>query len=392
MSTMSSRSDLHRADHPSWRRDSDYNPDVRAPLATAYALIRRGPDRVASFREAGYRVLALRDRPMSPQQRMNACYILGMAHAADDEYPQAMPWLDRAVALARALGDGPAEADLLFLRGSVAQRMDHYGRALHDYRVALDLHATLRRDLRGEHPAVDREQELLLLVWAAGYALTQEEYALTRRLLSAARRAARGVAAAPSAVAYHDWFRATYLEARGQPERALQAALRAAATSAQEGAEPYAVVLIHAFVARLAADLAATHGDGSVGRVAHLEMAALSLRAARRALAPNDRSGPGFIETRQARLDSLRGREVRALERIRTAEQLARQLGDGPLLVQALTVHGQILERRPESWGAALGAYRDADVISRERGFPLGGLPARRALRRLEELHGGGAA
>jgi tetratricopeptide (TPR) repeat protein len=187
----SNESHLHCADHPAWRHEPDYNAAIAPHLARAYATIRQVPDRVASYREAGYHVITLRDLAMCRQQRLNVCYVLGMAHSADDEYPDALPWLDRAVVLARALADQSAQADLLYLRGLVAYRMNRCRDALDDYRVALRLHRRLRRDLRGEATALDGEQELHLLIAAAGFALTQEDYDLTRRLLSAARRRVR---------------------------------------------------------------------------------------------------------------------------------------------------------------------------------------------------------
>src|SRR5262249_56452015 len=110
-------------------------------------------------------------------------------------------------------------------------------------------------------------------------------------------------------------------------------------------------------------------------------------RNARRALAPNNLSGKGYIRARQAYLDALSGREARALVGIRAAERLARQIGDGALLVQALTTHGHILARHDDSWDASLDQYREALAISETSAFPLEGLPARRALRRLEEAH-----
>jgi hypothetical protein len=373
---------LHRADHPAWRQEPDYNPEVTTGLAAAYAAIQHAPDRIASFREAGYQVLALVDRPMCPQQRMNACYVLGMAHAADEEFPQAWRWLDQAVELACTLDDRPAQTDLLFLRGPVAERMDLDRVALDDYRIALDLHKTLRR----EDVAVgDRARELHLLVWAARYAILEEEYVLTRRLLATARRVAHHVVAAPGTIAHHDWVWAAYLDACGQADRALQPALRAVDAAARDGSEPYVVVRIHAFAARLATDLAATHEGSSIGRLTHLEMADHCLRAARRICAPNDRSGRGFIEMRQARIDALHGRGDQAAERIGATEQLARELDDGPLLIQALTVEGHILADRREGWEAALDQYRAALAISTERGLPYAALLARRALRQIEE-------
>jgi hypothetical protein len=192
--------------------------------------------------------------------------------------------------------------------------------------------------------------------------------------------------APPGTIAQHDWFWAGYVDACGYPERALQTALRAGATAAQDGSESYIVLRIYAFAARLAADLASTHEDGSVGRPAYLDMVARCVRAARRSLALNDLAGKGFIHMRQARLDSLRHRTARALERIAAAERQAHELDDGPLLVQALTVHGQIVADRREDWEAALHLYRQAQAIAVERGIPYASLPARRALRRLEEL------
>jgi hypothetical protein len=73
-----------------------------------------------------------------------------------------MHWLDRA--LARELDDDTAQADLPFLRGPVAQRMDLYARALDDYRVALHLHRTLDRVVGREPSVLDRGQKLYLFV------------------------------------------------------------------------------------------------------------------------------------------------------------------------------------------------------------------------------------
>jgi hypothetical protein len=84
---MCSWTHLHRADNPTWHQEPDYNPDVATHLAAAYATIQRAPDRIAGFREAGYQVIAFGDLPMCRQQRMNVCYLLGMAHAADSNSP-----------------------------------------------------------------------------------------------------------------------------------------------------------------------------------------------------------------------------------------------------------------------------------------------------------------
>ena len=67
-----------------------YNSDLKGPLTAAYAIVQQAPDNTLSFREAGYKVIAYRDVPMCAPQRMNVCYILAMAHAADDEYSEAM--------------------------------------------------------------------------------------------------------------------------------------------------------------------------------------------------------------------------------------------------------------------------------------------------------------
>jgi tetratricopeptide (TPR) repeat protein len=379
---MGTESDLHCTDHPTWQHEPDYNPEAQTPLAAAYAIIKQARDRVSGFREAGYHVIVLRDVPMCAQQRMNAWYILAMAYAADDEYAQALLWLDQALDLACVLGDRLAQIDLLFLRGFISQRVGRFDHALRDYRDALAIHTQRRRD----HLPVDHEQELMLLIGAAGFALMQEDYELTSRLLSMARRAARRAPEAALVATYHDWLWAVLLHARGKSERALQHALRAAEALCREGGNPHSIVLIHAFTARVALDLAATHQADSIGRLAHLKITALSLRKARRALAPNNLSGKGYIQVRQARLDSLSGREARALDRIQAAEQLARQIGDDALLVQALTVHGHILAQHDDSGDAALQQYRAALAISEKSSFPLEGLPARRALRHLEEM------
>ncbi len=380
---MSTQSDLHRTDHPKWQDEPDYNPEAKTPLAVAYGIIKQAHDRISGFREAGYQIILLRDMPMCAQQRMNAWYILAMAYAADDEYSQALPWLDQALDLAQVLGDRLAQIDLLFLRGFISQRIGRFDHALQDYRQALAIHAELRRD----HLPVDHEQELMLLIGAAGFALMQEDYELTSRLLCVARRAARRAPEATLAVTYHDWLWAVSLHARGKSERALQHALRAAEALCREGGNPHSIVLIHVFTARVALDLAATHQEDSIGRLAHLKVTTLSLRKARRALAPNNLSGKGYIQVRQAYLDSLCGREARALDRIQAAERLARRIGDGALLVQALTVHGHVLAQHDDSLDAALRQYREALAISEKSSFPLEGLPARRALRRLEEMH-----
>src|SRR5262249_9480482 len=209
---------------------------------------------VLSFREAGYQVLALRDALMCAPQRMNVCYILAMAHAADDEYVQAVSWLDQALDLAHVLGDQSARIDLFFLRGFILQRIDRYDQALHDYRAALALCTELRR----ERLPLNREQELILLIGAAGLALKQEDYKLSSRLFFAVRRAARRVPVSPLVVAYHDWFWALSLHARGKSERALQQALHAAEAFTQAGGSPHDVVLVHVFTARVALDMAAT--------------------------------------------------------------------------------------------------------------------------------------
>jgi hypothetical protein len=89
-----------------------------------------------------------------------------------------------------------------------------------------------------------------------------------------------------------------------------------ATATGEGGSEPYITVRIGAFAARVAADLAATHADGSIGRITHLDMASRCLRAARRALTPHDRVGRGHVAIRQAHLDAQRGQEARALERV----------------------------------------------------------------------------
>lgn len=69
------------------------------------------------------------------------------------------------------------------------------------------------------------------------------------------------------------------------------------------------------------------------------------------------------------------------------AEQLARQIGDGALLIQVLTAHGHMLAQHEDSLDDAMSQYRQALAISEHSAFPLEGLPARRALRHLEEMH-----
>jgi hypothetical protein len=116
-----------------------------------------------------------------------------------------------------------------------------------------------------------------------------------------------------------------------------------------------------------------------------MHMATSCLQAARRALASTDRTDKGFLKVRQARRDALRGRAAKALERIGAAEQLARELNDAPLLVQALTVHGHLLAEQREGLEVALHLYREALVLAAARKVPYAAMPARRALRQLEE-------
>src|SRR5690348_7600683 len=175
---MGSNSALHLADHSDWWQEPGYNSDLKAPLTKAYMAIQQAPEHVLGYREAGYQVVAYRDEPMCTSQRMNVCYILAMAHAADDEHPEAVTWLDQALDCAHALGDRLAQVDLLFLRGFILQRIGRYDLALDDYREALTLLAKQRR----ERLPLDQEQELIFLIGAAGFALKEEDYRLASHL------------------------------------------------------------------------------------------------------------------------------------------------------------------------------------------------------------------
>jgi tetratricopeptide (TPR) repeat protein len=378
-----STSALYLADHSNWHGAPDYNPDVKTSLTLAYARIKQTSVQIFAFREAGYHVVPFHHTAMCAQQRMNVSYILAMAYSADDDYQQALEQLDRSLLLAQELDDPLAQVDLLFLHGVIMQRIARFDQALLDYSTALALQAKLRR----EHIPVDREQELSLIIGAAGFALMQEDYELTGQLFTLARRVARHVPQSDLTVAYHDWLWAVYLHARGKSARALQVALQVADTFSRLDGNPHSIVLVYVFTARIALDIAATHAQASIGRQAHLKIAALCLRKATQARLPNNRSGQGYLLARQAYLDALSGRGQRARERIEAAERLAREVGDDVLLVQVLTAHGHVLAQRPDTWEAALDQYRQALDISEHSAFPLEGLPARRAVRQLEEMH-----
>jgi tetratricopeptide (TPR) repeat protein len=380
-------SSLHWPDHPIWRSDSHYSDAAAHGLITAYAHITGADTRPDNFISAYLCVAPFKNARVSVHQRMHILYVLSKAYASDGSYAEAHRSLSEAIESALQLHDDGALTELFSLRGAACQGMDAYAEALDDTRMSL---AFLRNhsERAANH---NRALELAPLVRMAAYAYMLMLFEASEQMLREAEELARQApAAGMQALGIFDWVQALHARTRGELDRALHCAMRAA-DAFHIGTNLSSSSRVQTHVAETALDMAALFPSNSLSdaRTAYLKLAGDYMRRGLSiARQGHDVTGACFARLTKCRYAWLTQPGERTLAKIGDVARQALKLGDMGLLGQAQTALGEA-HRALGNREVALKWYGQALETLRVTQMPVLGLSAFRAIHRANDMgHG----
>lgn len=370
-------------DSVAWQDEAHYSAEAAAALIHAYARIASAGDRSATYLWACADLASWLDRPMSERQRMHVFFVFAMGHAADGAITSALFWLDRALDLAMHLEEVADCLELLVLRSSFHRAISKCEDATTDLRQCL----AIARAWEEAGALPDLPFRFQVLTELARFEFFTGRFRRSEYYLHQAQHL---IPALPEKceleAASLTWVQAHLDRTRGLLDRALLPALAVADVYARE-APLVSQDRIHVFVAATALDVAATFEAGSPAgsRTPFLSLARSHLaRAEQLAREAHDQPGKVLIQVMRTRYSRLSGRtadRVTALEKvIRTAQHL----DDEALLAEGLTALGDEFAACGEQ-ESALSCYRQVLQALDGRQIPTLGVPAHRALLRIQE-------
>jgi tetratricopeptide (TPR) repeat protein len=345
---------LRIPDDPSWRADPAYSCDVAAVLISGYKRLHAGNQSTDTYAAVLPGLLAAHGKTMAPIQRQHLSYILAHCWSALYEFPDAIRYLDDALALSATLDDTPGIAECAYLRGSTNFIRLALGDASLDHLLCLQALREARDSINtGDHPLPasrpDPSLELYALLGRATAEVLLAHNDVAAHLLD---EAARFVNLAPHPqreAATLTWRRALILRWSGAPGRALPLAIEAAQLLALDGS-PEHLGRIHGVIADIALDLADLFADlqpDVTARDAHLRLAATSIdRSLALARVSDDPAGEGLALLSLARLRRLAGQHRARLSLIEDVARTARRRYDPALLGQSYIAMGHELASR----------------------------------------------
>lgn len=372
---------LMNPDDAAWLSDHGYSHAVAEALTEAYQRIKHDKGSTASFLRAANRVMPYLKARMCNAQRLRVYFVLACAYAADENYSEALHWVDRALMLVLRLDAVATQIELLTLRATFNRAALLLDDALADRSGCLEL-LNRQREMLGIDDVATRLHTLSHLASAAFYT---ERYTLAEFAVSEVRALAPRVPHSQFDVAGAEWVQAHLFRAQHQPERTLRHML-----SLREAYLPDASLASQArfeyFIAEAALEWAESLSVGK-DRDALLLLARPHLRHAEQ-LAKSGHDYPGQALARLARVHYSRLKN-NSLDRIATLESVVREgidLSDIAIQVQATVALGDEL-----TLGGAresgLTRYRQALTLLQGSQVPALAGPARRALLLDEEMH-----
>lgn len=377
-------SSLDVPDAPSWQFEPGYATDIARRLIRAYARMKQGATRTASYLTVYDEMAPLPHQRMSATQRMHVNFVLGMACSARDDYVAAHRWLSEAAEQALAMHDLAALAMLTLLRANVSNGSMAFTRASEEFQLCLALVRQMDEEA-GTREHVTFEVDLLGRGAFCEYFLGH--FGTAQDMVAEGAKLARVSPSSELEVATLNWLQGHLHRASGDLSAALVLAMAAADAYTTHG-NPASTVRCLYLVSEIALDLAESF-PGGVASTAGSSFVALAGPYASRALALsrslNDVSGEGLILLTQGRYDRMSGHIATMLPTAESVDALGHQLGDGALRAQAYEAlaHEMALKGRTDS---ALDLYRRTVSIAEKAAIPFLALQARRALLRASEM------
>jgi tetratricopeptide (TPR) repeat protein len=369
-------SSLLLPDAPAWHWSTGYSTDARAALQDAYAAMRSAQQDPEAYRRAYVAVIPLRAHKLSLQQRMNAEFILAQAYASEEDFAEAAASVETALEVARLLKDQPAEVELQYLRGNVADAQLQLAQAYEHYTASLHTLQSLAVD---EIP-IDPAYELTLLIRSTAMSFELARYdAAYDYLVRALVLHDTSLPEAQTEAAYLVWLEAQLLRWQGGLNDALSSAMSAADHLLRIGPLMMAGRM-QTIVAETALDVAhmfARH-DAPGGREA---FAAAAFPYAQRALQlahqTGDRVGELLARLARVRTNRLLGRSSSRIKTVETIVRAAKRVGDDAVLGRALTILGEEFETEAR-FDAAGDCYQQAwRLLESHQLFAMALLPHR---------------
>jgi tetratricopeptide (TPR) repeat protein len=336
---------LRIPDDPSWRADSAYSFAVAGVLTSAYKRLHAGHISTGTYAALLPGLLAAHGKTMALIQRQHLSYVLAQCWSALYELPDAIRYLDDALALSTTLDDTSGIAECAYLRGSTNFLRLAIGDASLDHLLCLQALRESRDPINpGDHRLPgnrpDPSLELYALLGRATAEVVLAHNDLAAHLLD---EAALFISLAPDPrreAATLTWRRALILRWSGAPGLALPLAIEAAQLLAVSGS-PELQGRIHGVIADTALDLAANLQPDHSARDSYFRMADSSIdRSLALARDSDDVAGEGLALLSLARLRRLTGQHRARVSLIEGVAHTARQLHDPALLAQAYLAMG----------------------------------------------------
>lgn len=362
---------LHVPDASAWRRDAGYSPALAGALLAAYTLLIRGSSAEAKASLAPFSAL-----PMSDRQRVRVHFVLGLAHLALGELPDAQACLDEALNISFRLTDLRACAELSYLQATVMSETQKYASALTYLLVARDTFSTAHDADPGD--TTDLAFECNLFAKLASQSFLAGQFEDCDHYLTLAKAPVRDLpSGAESALcaAELDWTTALLERWRGAAPAAVVHAKKALemydAIGSPGAAARLRIVLADCLLDSALADTAQPDGSSrdvsSTLARAHLDVALAHLGGTA------DPAGEGMALLAYARSSRMLQLNEDRLILIEGVAHDAERLADLPLLGQAYTAIGDEFSARGEAelaancYRRALGVIEKSDVVSLAR-------------------------
>jgi hypothetical protein len=316
---------------------------------------------------------------------MNSEFILAQAYASEENLAEAADSTETALEVAHMLKDQPAEVELQYLRGNVADAELEIAQARDYYTASLQ---TLR-SLAVDATPIDPAYELTLLIRATAMSFELAHYDAAYSYLSEALVLRDGwLPEAKKESAYIVWLGAQLLRWQGGLNEALSTAIAAADQLLNSGPLMMAG-RIQTIVAETALDLADTFArqDAPGGRQAFATLARpYARRAVQLAHETSDRIGALLARLVAARVDRLLTTSGSRIQVVEAIVRAAKRAGDDAVLGRALTVLGKEFEAEL-SLDAACDCYQQAWQLLENHQLYAMALVPRRAFLQLNERY-----
>jgi tetratricopeptide (TPR) repeat protein len=372
-------------DAPAWHTSTGYSHEARVALQNAYAAMRMAQQDPDAYRRAYVAVIPLRANKLCLQQRMNSEFILAQAYASEEDLAEAAASAETALEVAYMLKDKPAEVELQYLRGNVADAELQIGQARDYYTASLQ---TLR-SLAVDATPIDPTYELTLLIRSTAMSFEMANYdAAYKYLAEALILRDSWLPEAQKESAYMVWLGAQLLRWQGGLNEALPTAMTAADQLLTSG-PPMMAGRMQTVVAETALDLADTFARQDVpgGRQAFASLAAPYARRARRlARETGDQIGTLLARLAIARGNRLLGSPSGRIQAVDTIVRAAKRAGDDAVLGRALTILGEEFEAGLQI-DAACDCYQRAWRLLESHQLYAMALMPHRAFLRLNEQY-----